>query len=631
MKKIQYYLVIAIMALLPTSCNYLDIVPDNVATIDNAFTMRTTAEKYLFTCYRYMPSQASLYDNPAWTAGDEFWFPYPSIGISAAGWNIARGSQNASNPYVNYWDGVSKLFVGIRDCNIFIENIDKVNDLDIQEKARWVAEVKFLKAYYHFWLLRMYGPIPLIRENLPISASVDEVKVYREPVDDGFDYVVQLLDEAIPDLPDKIDFEVTELGRITKPIALAVKAKVLVTAASPLFNGNTDFTGFNDNRGVSLFNTSYNKERWSLAVDACKAAIEFCDSVGFSLYNFKPALGSNSLSDETITQMSIRNSVCDKWNSEIIWGNPNSSTVTLQRNATPYGLNPTFIAHESVLGNLGVTIKIAELFYSKNGIPITEDKTWDYNNRFQLRSVGQDEKFHLQTGYTTATLNCDREPRFYADLAFDGGIWFGNGRLDDNDQWVIRSKAGQIQVRISLNRNCITGYWPKKLVHFENIIGASNSYTVQNYAWPVMRLADLYLLYAEALNEANGPSEEVYHWINLVRQRAGLKSVEESWSQFSKSPEKYTTVDGLREIIQQERLIELAFEGHRFWDLRRWKKAHAEMNKPITAWNVEQSDPNLYYRELTLYKPTFLVRDYFWPIREDNILVNPNLVQNLGW
>src|SRR5690606_22551969 len=131
-----------------TACNYLDIVPDNVATIDNAFSMRNTAEKYLFTCYSYLPEESNPRDNPAFVAGDEFWFPFSN---SFAGWPIARSEQSVVDPRLNFWDGTRggmPLFRAIRDCNIFLENIGKVPDISETERRRWIAEVKFLKAYF---------------------------------------------------------------------------------------------------------------------------------------------------------------------------------------------------------------------------------------------------------------------------------------------------------------------------------------------------------------------------------------------------------------------------------------------------------------------------------------------------
>jgi hypothetical protein len=152
-----------------------------------------------------------------------------------------------------------------------------------------------------------------------------------------------------------------------------------------------------------------------------------------------------------------------------------------------------------------------------------------------------------------------------------------------------------------------------------------------------VRLADLYLLYAEAINEAEGPngpnSAEMFKYINLVRERAGIPSVQESWDEYSNAPGFYKSQLGMREIIQRERLNELAFEGQRFWDLRRWKTAPAEYAKGIYGWNsAKMSNRALYYKKVEIYDvPPFRVRDYFWPIATSDIDVNPNLVQNLGW
>src|SRR5690606_23118379 len=137
----------------------------------------------------------------------------------------------------------------IRNCNIMLENLDRVPDLDPYMRDRWRAEATFLKAYYHWYLFRMYGPIPVVDVNLPISAKTDEVRIKRQPVDSVVNYIVGLIDKAstggLQDaLPSLITNEATELGRITRPAALAIKARVLVTAASPLFNGNTDFSNF---------------------------------------------------------------------------------------------------------------------------------------------------------------------------------------------------------------------------------------------------------------------------------------------------------------------------------------------------------------------------------------------------
>lgn len=634
MKRTIKILSVTILLSISSACSdFMDIVPDNVATIDQAFRMNSTAERFLFTCYSYMPLHSSFGGNPAFAGGDEFWLV---PGHSNTAWQIARGNQRIVDPYMNFWQGAQggkDLYEGIRQTNIFLENIDDVPDMEAAEKRRWIAEAKFLKAYYHFWLARMYGPIVVVKENLPVSASGEEVNRPRSSVDEVFDYVVELLDEATLDLPERIDNEVSELGRITKTIALSVKAQVLVTAASPLFNGNEDFVGYSGPDGKELFNTTFDLDKWKRAADATKDAIELAESLGHDLYSYQPEFSQYELSDTTTTKMSIRNSVTEKWNSEIIWGNTNSMARGIQGSATPRGLNPERVDNAGTRGSIAPPIKIAEMFYSDNGVPIREDKTWNYSERFNLRIVSDTEKYNLKEGYTTVALHFDREPRFYASLAFDGGIWYGQGNYDDdsNDLFFVSSKKGQPAAPVTEYAYSVTGYWPKKLVNFNNIIGSGNTYTIEEYPWPVIRLADLYLMYAEALNEVEGPVSEVHKYVDLVRERAGLPSVENAWTNYSDYPDKYTTKEGMREIIHRERLIELAFEGKRFWDLRRWKQATEELNQPITGWDLGQEDANGYYRERLVYEQRFTTREYLWPLNENVLLSNTNIEQNPGW
>lgn len=634
MKKI--FIILTVVSLLGTfsACNkYLDIVPDNVATIDYAFRLRSTAEKFLFTCYSYLPDHSATSQNPAFFGGDELWLVPTN---TSPAWQIARGGQGVVNSYCNFWQGAGggkDLYEGIRQCNILLDNIDIVPDMVESEKRRWKAEAKFLKAYYNFWLVRMYGPIVLMKKNIPVAANSGEVRLPRSPVDSCIGYIVQLLDEALPDLPDRVSSEISELGRITKAIDLSVKAQVLVTAASPLYNGNTTYKGFTNLDGTPLFNTTYDPAKWQKAAEACKKAVEFCQSLGYHLYRYQPVLSQFDLSDTTLVKMSIRNAVCKKWNSEIIWGNTNSMATQggIQGSATPRGLDPARTDNGGTRGSIAPPLKIVEMFYTNHGLPIKEDKSWDYAGRFNLKVAGAENKYNLKEGYTTASLNFNREPRFYADLGFDGGLWYGQGKYDDKDQWVVMCKKGQPAAEIVARAYSTTGYWPKKVVNFQNIIEEGSTYSVEAYPWPVIRLSGLYLLYAEALNEVNGPGAEVYKYIDTIRARAGIPSVEDAWTNFSTHPGKYKTKDGMREIIHRERLIEMAFEGKRFWDLRRWKEALQELNQPITGWDLDQETAEGYYRERIIFNQTFATKDYLWPLNENVLLANNKLVQNPGW
>jgi len=617
--------------LMASSCKkYLDIVPDNIATIDQAFDLRASAQKYLFTCYSYLPNANSgaANNNHTFLGSREICTINPVLDAgSQAIQNMAYGLQSSGSPVANYWDGElggTPLFGGIRDCNIFLQNIGRVPDITTDEKAQWIAEVKFLKAYYHFFLMRMYGPIPVIRKNIEVSADVNAVRVKREPVDTVVNYIVQLLDEAVADLPLQPNNQLEELGRATKTMALAVKAQTLVMAASPLFNGNADYANFKGKDGQQLFSTSYDAAKWQKAADACKAAIDMAKSAGNQLYYFNKPFDIPYISPATQTCMNVRGAITDSWNLETVWGAANTSWAdALQSYCSPRNaINGTSHAL------FGANINACEMFYTKNGVPIDEDFSWDYSKRYTaLKIINRGDSSLLKPDYVTSSFNVDREYRFYADLAFDGSSYFTAGRTDEKNLMYINTMWGSNNVTANTtSRSSITGYWPKKLVNYKN----SGSYSIFRYVWPTIRLSELYLMYAESLNEVDGPSNNVYLYIDSVRARAGLKGVVESWQNYSRQPNKPTTKDGLRNIIQQETMIEFMFEGNNYWNVRRWKRLDL-MNRPITGWDYQQSTPETFYRLKIIFTPTNTYKDFLTPIKQYNLFVNPNLVQNPLW
>ncbi|MEA4917210.1 RagB/SusD family nutrient uptake outer membrane protein [Proteiniphilum sp.] len=624
------------------SCDYLDIVPDNVATIDYAFRNRTEAEKFLFTCYSYRPPIGSVNTDPALNGCDETWQRYESGGWP--NWNnslIARGYQSLTNPILNFWDGENAgkpLWIGIRDCNIFLENIGKVYDITEYERTRWIAEVKFLKAYYHFYLFMCYGPIPIVDENLPVFAETDEAKVYREPVDTVVQYITNLMAEAAGDLPDVDEvIEGTEAGRIDKLGALGMRARILLFAASPLLNGNKDYASLIDNRGLQLFPQEYDENKWKLAADACKEVIDACHSQHKELYDLiDPQV---LLSPEPFKlQTTYRQAICDRWNKELIWGSTNNDQDFLARQAHARILRLSSETLGNVTSQWAPTLKIVEAYYSSNGVPIDEDIQWLnngwYENRHKIREEASsgDEKYYVKEGEKTVYLHYNREPRFYASVGFDKGIYFGSGyySFPSNVKHCDFLNLGHSGFQGGSGYS-ITGYSAKKMHSFKDALTAT-SYSIEYYPFPILRLADLYLMYAEALNEVEGPSEEIYYYLDLIRKRAGLEGVKESWLKYSSIPNKPDTKEGLRQIIHRERMIELAFEGKRFWDLRRWKEI-SELNNQPRGWNIMGETPEDFYQIVTVAKVPvkFTIKDYFWPIKESNLSVNKNLIQNYGW
>ena len=641
-----------LFVLIFTSCedDYLDVVPDNIATIDLAFNTRSTAENFLSTCYTYIPEHAHVEQNFSLLAGDEVWY-YAENDFymnNETSFRVAKGMQNSSSPYLNYWEGgrgaPRSLFNALRDCNIFLDNLVAVPGLEEEERLRWLDEVKVLKAFYHFWLMQMYGPIPIVDTNIPVSAPSTETNVYRASIDEVVTYLTDLLDEVIvaDNLPGLINYVYTEQGRITMPIAKALKAKILMLSASPIFNGNTDFSSLIDNQGNSLVNQSYDPQKWVLAKDALLDAIESAEANGHSLFQFNqqlPIIGG--ISDQITQELSLRAAITEPFNSEIIWAFSADWTGELQQ-----WCQPRWTADHSALFGYtkkshAPTLNMVETFYTRNGVPIDEDISWEYGNRFDVVQTpildADNENYHefyIEDDYATAKLHTFREPRFYSTLGFDGGKWFSLETENINFIPHLNAKAGAPSGKQGFEIYSITGYFAKKLVHYENIISLEGS-TIQGYSFPIIRLSDLYLMYAEASNETKAaPDADVYEYIQKVRDRAGLDvggDLVSTWQMHSANPSKPSTKDGMRAIIHQERMIELALEGHRYWDLRRWKLAGEYFSKPIRGWNIFKPDVAGFYEVENIFYRNYLTKDYLWPISQTELLRNPNLIQNPGW
>ena len=626
------------LALSLFSCEFLDVVPDNVATIDNAFSDRYTTEKYLATCYWGMPKSAGWNENPAIFGALEMVFN--KEGRGSGGMRFGLGEDSPTSALINYWGGtgtyIRSLYAGIRECNTFLENVDRVQDLNKYEKDRMKAEVTLIKAYLHFYLITYYGPIAPLKENTPINESTEGVRVYREKIDDCYAYVLELLDEVISSkaLPMVIENRTTELGRFTHSAAHMLKAKVLVYWASPLFNGNTDYNSFLNHEGEPFFNQTYNAQRWADAAEACKEAIDVCTQAGIRLYQTTDFVPTKTQSDTTLLVNTLRSAVSERWNKEIVWGN-SSYPVNwgLQSPCLPRFEQGT---SSSSSGRMSVPLSTVEVFYSNKGVPIDEDISYPYSTRYNIKTGDEDHKYYIQEGEKTAVLNFYREPRFYATLGFDRGKWYGNSYRnfpdDDSQALYPRNRFGEFSSVFNPGDYNATGYWPKKLVSINTMFRDPNSVTTETFPFPDMRYADLLLWCAEALNESkDAPDTEVYKYVDMVRERAGLKGVLESWENYSNQPEKPKTKAGMRDIIQQERKIEFACEGAYYWDSHRWKTALKEQNRLIQGWNVNASELEDYYTVTTLYIQKFTYRDYFAPIPELDLTRNPQLIQNPGW
>jgi len=644
MKKLIYIFVAAVVLPLLNSCDFLDVVPDNIATIEHVFRDRNSAESYLYTCYSFMPAHNNSQSNPGNMLSDEF---AVSKDYSGTNKTLTETGNNTTNPIINYWDGSKSLWSGIRACNLFIEQIDNIPDITAEEALRWKAEATFLKAYYHWYLFSLYGPIPIVDVNLSINATDEEMQVHREPVDKVIDYIVETIDKATPNLPLSLQgAELTEMGRVTRAAAMAIKARILVTAASDLYNGNNDYSTFKDNRGLNLFPVGAAKvEKWQRAAIACKEAIDTCKSVGLGLFTFAtpPGVKMNDSIRMELQPAMILGEILN--NNEAIWIQTNVAAV--QTYVIPQILysgiatSTTYYGGQNVYARENATLNAAELFYSKNGVPIEEDDEWKtnswYDNRFKADAsylTRKDHRYYIKKDYQTVMFHLNRESRYYGSLGFDGCNWFGFGLADQENQYFVKDYNNPLTPPIS-------GFYIRKFVPFRTSMDAKNVNTTQNgmtywnYGFPIMRMADLYLLYAEALNESDPTNTDILKYVDMVRNRSGLEGVVDSWTKYAvvDKKNKYSDQAGMRQIIRRERMIELAFEGQGGFDRRRWKMMDQLLAKgtirgfyPLKGESLESfMTPDI------LWTTDFKFRDYFWPIKTSNLQVNPNLVQNPGW
>ena len=621
-----------------TSCeDYLDIVPDGTQELRLLFNRKETAYNALANCYSYLPQNDGTYSSYV-LASDELAVPVPKEPNAI---KLMKGQQNVSSPLMGYWSGFSatgkgqgSLWEGIRSCNTLVENIDLVVDMTQEEKNQWKSEANFLNAYYHFLLVSNYGPIPIVAINLPISASDEAVRLERKTVDECFAYIVQTIDTAILDLPERV-LGNNDIGRIDQVIAKAIKAKALLYSASPLFNGNSSlYSNFVNANGVPFFNQNYDESKWELAVKATKEALDAAIGQGASMYYYTetaPLFDTDNFQFKLVRdQYNSRFVITDPWNSELLWGN--SSPVTngqyWQIQSPAMMKDPTSSSVEASWQWLAPSLRMAEAYYTKNGLPIDEDLSFDYAERYDVTTIAFNQRFYAQFANRTAKLNLNREARFYASLGFDRGINRTWGAI-----WDLKMRKGEVHGRVANTGDyLVTGYALKKLVHQDSEGDAYNK--AITYPWPMVRLSELYLNYAEALNEFSGPSIDVYEALNVIRVRAGIPTVQDAWSNttFAATLNKHTSKEGLRDIIQQERMIELAFEGHRYYDVRRWKLAEEYFTTPIKGWSVDEETEANYYQLMDVSQRSFnSPRDYLQPISFTELSRNPNLIQNPGW
>ena len=616
--------------LLLTSCEYLDVVPEGKATQDDIWKTTQQAEKYRYYMRTYMPNLSGYDWSPDQFAGDDM----ITGGVGTTYWfsskSLIYGEENANVTYFGRWAPYSTsggtnydIYRGIRYAFYLLDNVYKVPAISPENAARYAGEAWYLIGYYHQLLLEYYGPIILVKRYIPNDAPDSEIFVPRSPYDECVKYIAECYDKAAELLPETVID--TELGLPTRMSALSYKARLLLYAASPLVNGNSDYVGFDNHDGTPLMNTTYDPEKWKKAMEAAAEAISVAEKFNSELgrQNFMLYTSADSsLPNDERGRRNYRDAFTkEHWNGlEFIEAKGDrGGCQTLQQL-----MGPRPIANNMSLGwktTSVPTMEAVEMYYTKNGLPWEDDpETKDIDPYAYNAEAG------------TVNLHLYKEPRFYASVGYDRGTYEIDGK-----EITLYLRGGELHgstLKETDEYQSCTGYLCQKWIPKASTYSIpSNSFSFYYYAYPYLRLPELYLSYAEADFEYNGSlSTQSLEYINLVRKRCGLPTFQASWALAGGIP----TGQKLRKVLHQERSIEFLFEGRRFHDLRRWKEAPEVMNKQPRSWNRDGKTAEEFYQVIEANQGGRVrifesPKSYWMAVPMSEINKNPNLVQNPGY
>ncbi len=588
------FLVLVTILLLTASCtkDYLKKAPDEDLDIKKVFSERKYAESFLSSAYNNVPVMLGAADwdqrNPFTGASDEMEITF----LGAYSHLLNSGAWSANDYFPDVW---GFMYEGIRKTNLFLDNVALV-PMDETERNRWIGEATFLRAFFHFMLARIYGAIPI--GDHAYTLSEDYSKIRRQPIDKVIEFITKECDKAVPLLEWKVAPD--KLGRVTKAAALALKSQALLYMASPLWNGNPDYTDIKDKEGVQLF-PAFDKERWRRAAVAAKECIDGVEANGYRLYR-----AANNDPVRNYQEVFI-----ERNNAEVLFARNAGEHSHFERCSNPisYGGFSIFCPTQELVDDYEMANGQRPITgYNADGSPVINAGSGYVEGGYVAAKHPLD---YYPAG--VSNMYVGREPRFYASINFNGAIWKGRGIQFWFEGLDGRKRAG--------SDYCISGYLMKKMVNPTSDI-FQNRFSLNTFIY--YRLGAEYLNYAEALNEMDGAVPDVYKYVNLIRERSGLPPLPAGLSQ-----------DEMRARIWHERRIELAFETHRYFDTRRWKIAAGIDSKEIHGMNIgagtSLSDNNFYKRTVIEKRVFIAPKHYLWPLQQEEINKNRNLVQNPGW
>ncbi|MDD4992847.1 MAG: RagB/SusD family nutrient uptake outer membrane protein [Paludibacter sp.] len=485
------------------------------------------------------------------------------------------------NPVVISADAWEVPYRNIRRVNIFLKNVDH-SPLSLGKRTTYKAEARFLRAWYYFILLKHYGGVPLIGDT--VYQSPDDIKPVRNTFEECVNYITTECDMASHDLVVKPSGR--SYGRVGAGASKALKARVLLYAASPLYNGSNYAP---DNYQKELLGYPvYNKERWKLAMEAAKDLIQMGN---YSLYvkttddngSAQPGLGY------------YRVFVAADWASD---GSTRGTIFEFQGKKS---------------------LRVQQLFCppsrgssSPGGFP--------YQDLVDAYPMIDGSKFDWDNPTEAAAPYANRDPRLYNSVVLDQTP-MQNGSASNVPVNTFLNQDGTPYDQDGVHTGTPTGYYIRKMIHR---LTASNWVAAPTQARPLMRYAEVLLNYAEAANEYEGPSQQIYDALTSVRDCGGIQPGADSL--YGLKP-NMTQVE-MREAIRLERRVEFAFEGFRFWDVRRWMIADDTENKMLTGLEVRKVGSQKTYTRFNVRQHVFRKAMYFWPIPNSEVAKSPTLVQN---
>ena len=540
-----------------SSCNgFLDREEDSFIDKTATFDSYNRTKEYLTYAYSLLPEGLNRFSREALLASatDDAEFAIESADIQ----QFNNGSWNALNNPDDVWN---RYYSGISKCCTLLENTNHVN-LDIsrldpdkqveyanslKDIRMWRAEARFLRAYFHFELLKRYGPIPIVTSTLSINGNYENTP--RPTMKEVVDFIAKECDIAADTLELTPWRNVNDaFGRATKGAALALKSRLLLYAASPLYVDFGDTNEANKPTDVAL---------WKSAADAAKAVID-------------------------LNQYELASSYADLFKNDF----QNKEYIFVRR----YAANSDFEK-----SNFPVS------FGGKGGTNPSQNLVDDYE-------MLDGTPFDWNDPAKAAQPFENRDARLGATILMNMAPFKGKK--------VATYPEG---ADASPNPNATkTGYYLRKFLNEDVNIqtgGSSSGHVV-----PLFRLAEIYLNYAEALNECDPTNPDIALYLNKVRNRASLPNV------------SALSQEQMRAVIQHERRVELAFEEHRSWDVRRWKIASSTLGAPLMGVQIERKPLGGYtYMPVKVEQRVFQPKMYWYPIPQSEVLKLKQWKQNNGW